>query len=181
MIPVRVSGVLHHHKAPVLQQHSLTRDVPPPGLVLAPGIPVFEHKVPLLPEGHASDGGPLHQVLLVVPVLSNVIAAIFVAVHQHKVELLVETLHKSVANPFQDGNPGVSRHGDPREAVGEAGVSKGGLTARDLVHPPHDLHFVLRRVQVRRQQAFQLLHDVRSIRAPEELRVIHHVQIVWIF
>lgn len=79
VVPVQVGGVLHEEQAAVGQ---LQGDPPRARRSSLPAvIPVPEHEIPAGSEGHGGDGAAGNQLLLIVPVLPDVVQAIFVPVH----------------------------------------------------------------------------------------------------
>lgn len=88
VVPVQVGGVLHEEQAAVGQ---LQGDPPRARHSSLPTvIPVPEHEIPAGSEGHGGDGAAGNQLLLVVPVLPDVVQAIFVPVHT---TLLITTVN----------------------------------------------------------------------------------------
>lgn len=79
VVPVHVGGVLHEEQAAVGQlQGDPARACHPS---LPPAIPVPEHEIPAGSKGHGGDGAAGNQLLLVIPVLPDVIQAVFVPVN----------------------------------------------------------------------------------------------------
>lgn len=79
VVPVQVGGVVHEEQAAVGQ---LQGD---PGCARHPSLPTAiaapEHEIAAGSEGHGGDGAAGNQLLLIVPVLPDVVQAVFVPVH----------------------------------------------------------------------------------------------------
>ena len=63
----------------------------PPGRVLPPGILMPEDEVSAGPKGDRGDGAPGSQCSLVIPVLANVVLAVFVPAVRKRVEFTVQS------------------------------------------------------------------------------------------